>query len=66
MQILTVNHQFEARDCIGSLRGRTEEGEGDFNPIGGTISINNHPKRVYMDGSMAPVTYEAEDCLIWH
>ena len=34
MQILTANHWTEAEDPYGSIKGRTEEAEGDCNPTG--------------------------------
>jgi hypothetical protein len=36
MQILTANHWTEAEDPYGSIKGRTEEAEGDCNPTGRT------------------------------
>ena len=73
--ILTANNQTEYRDPNGRFKGRTEGGEGVYNPIENTtISINqtdSHPRapkdlttnqRVCMEGSMTLATYEAEDC----
>jgi len=40
MQILTANPQTQPRDPNGRARRRTEGAEGDFNPIGRTISTN--------------------------
>ena len=44
MQILMANHWTEVRDPYGGIRGRTEGGEGDDNPIGRpTMSTNLDP-----------------------
>jgi hypothetical protein len=40
MQILTANHLTEPRDPSGRVRGRTEGGEGDCNPVRRTVSTN--------------------------
>jgi hypothetical protein len=69
------NCQAEHGDPNGRVRRRTEEAEGNCNPIGRTIILtngtppelpeqNHQPKMV--DGSMAPATYIAGNCLIWH
>ena len=57
MQILTANHNTEPRDPNRRARGRTEGVEGDYNPIGRTIStywatkssqgLNHQPKSIY-------------------
>ena len=73
MQILISKHHSEPRDPSGRARGRTEGAEGFCNPIE-KISPNwnpdlpgtKPPNRIHMEGPMAPDTYVAEDCLIWH
>jgi hypothetical protein len=43
MQIVIANHWTETGDPSGRLKGGTEGGEGDCNPIGKTMSINQTP-----------------------
>jgi hypothetical protein len=76
MQIVTANHLIEPGHLNRRARGRTEGAEGDYNPLGRTISTNqttqnslglNH-QRIYMEGSIAPSTYVGEMALfltIW-
>ena len=76
MKILTANHWTEPGNTNGRVRGKTKGAEGGCNPIGRTkISTNWTPQsshelttnqRVIMIGSMAPITYVAEDGLICH
>jgi hypothetical protein len=74
MHILIDNHRTELGVPNGRNKGRTKGGEGDCNPIGRiTITTNCIPyssqrlttnQKIYMSGSMAPITYATEDCLI--
>ena len=41
MGIPTANHWTEIGDSSGRVRGRIEEGEGDFNPIGRPAMLTN-------------------------
>jgi hypothetical protein len=50
--MLTVNHQAENGDHKGGVRGRTEEAEGNYNPIGRiAISTNQSPQGIKWRGS---------------
>jgi hypothetical protein len=74
--MLAAKHQTELRDPNGGVRGRTEGAEGICNPIEKNNNINQSeppelpgtkpPTRVYMERTMAPAAYVAEDGLIWH
>jgi hypothetical protein len=73
MQILIANQGNEPGDPNGRARGRSEEVEGDCNPIGRTIStiqntqrthgLNHQPKR---DPWLQLATYVPEDGITWH
>jgi hypothetical protein len=40
MQILTAKHWTKPRESNGRVSGKIEGAEGDYNPIGRTISTN--------------------------
>jgi hypothetical protein len=70
MQILTANHWTDPKDPNGRTRGRTEEAEGDCNPIGRKASTNwtiqssqrqNHQPKTVHEVIHAPAAYVAED-----
>ena len=74
--MLVANHWIEPGVLNGRVGEGTEGAEGICSPMeGATVSTSQTPgaprdwttnQRVHMEGSMAPVTYVAEDGLVWH
>jgi hypothetical protein len=74
MCMLTPNHQTEHGGTNGGVRGRTQEAEGVYSPIGRTAISTNQTlraprysttnQRVHMEKPMAPAPYVTEDGLI--
>ena len=77
MRMLAGNHRTEHRDPNGGVSGSTQKAEWVCQPNGRTTistnqtpqsshRLNHQPRNIYMEGSMAPAVYVAEDGLMRH